>query len=105
LTGLIQVILFGVLFFIILGIILPMKSNDVGAFVSSGEWPMAGGLSLLFVALIQSFSYPFHNPVLTDRGFIVSPKVTLKRFIIATFIGAIYILLFRLSELLHKGNL
>jgi hypothetical protein len=93
------------LLFIILGIILPMKSNDVGAFVSSGEWTMAGGLSLLFVALIQSFSYPFHNPVLTDRGFIVSPKVTLKRFIIATFIGAIYILLFSFVGTFAQGKL
>lgn len=94
LTDLIQMVLFGVLLFIILGIILPKKGGDVGAFVSSGEWTMAGGINLLFVALIQSFSYPFHDPVLTDRGFIASPKVTLKSFIIATFIGALCILLF-----------
>ena len=94
LTDLIQMVLFGVLLFIILGIILPKKGGDVGAFVSSGEWTMAGGINLLFVALIQSFSYPFHDPVLTDRGFIASPKVTLKSFIIATFIGALCIMLF-----------
>ncbi|MFK7949482.1 MAG: sodium:solute symporter [Saprospiraceae bacterium] len=94
LTDLIQMVLFGVLLFIILGIILPKKGNDIGAFVSSGEWTMAGGLNLLFVALIQAFSYPFHDPVLTDRGFIASPKVTLRSFIFATFIGAVCILLF-----------
>jgi Na+/proline symporter len=94
LTDLIQMVLFGVLLFIILGIILPIKNNDVSAFVSSGEWTMAGGLSLLFTALIQSFSYPFHDPVLTDRGFIASPKVTLRSFIFATFIGVVCILLF-----------
>jgi len=94
LTDLIQMVLFGVLLFIILAIILPKKDNDIMAFVSSGEWTMAGGLSLLFVAFIQSFSYPFHDPVLTDRGFIAEPKATLKSYIIAAFVGAICILLF-----------
>lgn len=94
LTDLIQMVLFGVLLFIILGIILPKKGGDVGAFVSSGSWTMAGGLNLLFVALIQSFSYPFHDPVLTDRGFIAPPKLTLKSFIVATFVGGLCILLF-----------
>jgi hypothetical protein len=42
---------------------------------------------------------------LTDRGFIVSPKVTLKRFIIATFIGAIYILLFSFVGTFAQGKL
>lgn len=94
LTDLIQMVLFGVLLFIILGIILPKKDNDIIAFVSSGDWTMAGGMSLLFVAIIQSFSYPFHDPVLTDRGFIAPPKVTLRSFIIAAIVGSICILLF-----------
>lgn len=93
-TDLIQMTLFGVLLFIILGIILPKTGNNIGAFVSSGEWTMAGGLNLLFVAILQVFSYPFHDPVLTDRAFIAPPKTTLKSFIVATFVGAACILLF-----------
>ena len=78
LTDVIQMVLFGILLFVILGILLPKENNDIGKFVASGEWTMAGGLNLAFAALIQVFSYPFHDPVMTDRGFIAEPKATLK---------------------------
>lgn len=94
LTDLIQMILFGVLLAIILGIILPQENGDIGKFIGSGEWKMSTGLNLLFVALIQIFSYPFHDPVLTDRGFISDPKTTLKSFFWAVPIGVLCILLF-----------
>jgi len=94
LTDMIQMVLFGVLLFIILGILIPKEGGDIGKFVTSGEWTLVGGMNLLFVALIQVFSYPFHDPVLTDRGFIADPKTTLKSFFWATWIGAICILLF-----------
>lgn len=94
LTDLIQMILFGVLLFIILGILIPQEGGKVSKFVSTGEWTMAGGLNLLFVAFIQVFSYPFHDPVLTDRAFIAPPKTTLNSFILATFIGALCIIMF-----------
>lgn len=94
LTDLIQMALFAVLLFVILGVILPKTGGNVGAFLATGEWTMAGGLNLLFVALLQVFSYPFHDPVLTDRAFIAPPKMTLRSFIVATFVGAACILLF-----------
>ncbi len=94
LTDLIQMVLFGILLFVILGVILPEKNGDVGSFVRSGEWTMAGGLNLLFVALLQVFSYPFHDPVLTDRAFIASPRTTLRSFVVATFVGGACIILF-----------
>ncbi|MEM8891769.1 MAG: sodium:solute symporter, partial [Bacteroidota bacterium] len=65
LTDLIQMVLFGVLLFVILGIILPKENGDIGKFVRSGSWTIVGGLDLFFVAIIQVFSYPFHDPVLT----------------------------------------
>lgn len=55
---------------------------------------MEGGVSLLFAVFIQIFSYPFHDPVLTDRGFMSSPSVTRKAYISATIIGFTCILLF-----------
>ena len=94
LTDLIQMILFGVLLFIILGMILPEKNGDIGSFIQTGTWSMAGGLNLLLVAFLQVFSYPFHDPVLTDRAFIAPPKTTLYSFIVATFIGGACIILF-----------
>jgi solute:Na+ symporter, SSS family len=94
LTDLIQMALFGVLLFIILGVLIPKENNDVGKFAASGEWTLSGGINLLLVALVQVFSYPFHDPVLTDRGFIAPPKTTLKSYIWATITGFACITLF-----------
>ncbi len=106
LTDLIQMALFGVLLFVILGIILPKDNISVAKILSSGEWTLAGGLNLLFVALIQIFSYPFHDPVMTDRGFITDPKTTLRSFIFAGIIGGICIVLFSIVGIYgHLENL
>ncbi len=94
LTDLIQMILFGLLLFVILGMILPKEGVTIHRIVTSGNWTLAGGLNLLLVALIQVFSYPFHDPVMTDRGFISDPKLTLKSFIWAGIIGGLCIMLF-----------
>lgn len=86
-------ILFSFLLFLILFYIIP-DQGSFNAFIFSGEWTMAMGLNLFFVALLQVFSYPFHDPVMTDRGFISSPKTTLFSFIVAGTVGAILIILF-----------
>ena len=96
LTDAIQMILFGVLLFVLLGYVLPQEEYTPATYVRSGEWSINAGLDLLFVALIQVFSYPFHDPVLTDRGFISSPKVTLKSYLFATIIGFTCLVLFSL---------
>lgn len=87
LTDAIQMVLFGVLLFIILGLMLPAGNEQVGEYLTSGVWTWAGGLNLLFAAFIQIFSYPFHDSVMTDRGFISAPKTTLRSFILAAVIG------------------
>ena len=94
LTDIIHMVLFGLLLVVILSVILPEMEYKIKPIHSSGEWSMAMGGNLILVALIQCFSYPFHDPVLTDRGFITSPKTTLKSFIFATFIGITCITLF-----------
>lgn len=94
LTDAIQMIFFGILLFVLLGYILPDKESSIGGFLSSGSWTMAAGVNLVLAAFLQIFSYPFHDPVLTDRGFISSPKITLKSFIWASVIGFICIALF-----------
>lgn len=92
-TDLIQMMLFGMLLLLILSVILP-QHGSVSPMVTSGEWTMATGLNLLFVAGLQVFSYPFHDPVLTDRAFISGPRTMLRSFITATGIGFCCILLF-----------
>ncbi|WP_298505492.1 sodium:solute symporter [uncultured Maribacter sp.] len=94
-TDVIQMGLFSVLILVILGAIFNSDASfTTSKVISSGTWSFEMGLNLLFAALLQSLSYPFHDPVLTDRGFISSPKVTLKSFLWATLIGAICIILF-----------
>ncbi|MFU8803212.1 MAG: sodium:solute symporter family transporter, partial [Bradymonadaceae bacterium] len=64
--------------------------------VTSGEWVMKAGVDLLLVGLLQSLSYPFHDPVLTDRGFIARPKKMLVGYLIAGVVAALFIVLFGL---------
>jgi len=52
------------------------------------------GLTFCGLALVQIFSYPFHDPVMTDRAFITSPKVMLRGFILAGLISGGFIFLF-----------
>jgi Na+/proline symporter len=95
-TDVIQMVLFSVLLIIILSTIFTVDDFSSKQIISSGTWSFELGLNLFFAALIQSFSYPFHDPVLTDRGFISSPKVTRKSFLWASVLGAICIILFSL---------
>lgn len=94
LTDAIQMVFFGVLLFILLGLILPDEGAHFSEYIYSGKWEMAAGVNLLLAAFLQVFSYPFHDPVLTDRGFISPPKITLKSYFMAAFIGFICIVLF-----------
>jgi len=94
LTDVIQMALFSVLLVVLLGVILPKQDYQIGRMINSGSWSPSGGIFLLFAALIQVFSYPFHDPVLTDRAFISSPKVTRRSFFWASIIGMLCIVLF-----------
>lgn len=102
LTDLIQMILFGVLLTFILGFIFPQENGSGGKLLNSGEWSMAQGGNLLLVALIQSLSYPFHDPVMTDRGFIAKPNTTLKAFLWSGGIGALCIVLFSFTGIFGR---
>ena len=94
-TDVLQMGFFAALLLVILGVIFsPETEFTVAETISSGVWSFETGLNLLFAAVLQSFSYPFHDPVLTDRGFLSSPQVTLKSFLWASIIGGLCIILF-----------
>ncbi len=94
-TDVLQMGLFSVLLLVILAAIFGANTDfSTTIAITSGVWSFDMGLNLLFAAVLQSFSYPFHDPVLTDRGFLSSPKVTLKSFLWASIIGALCIILF-----------
>lgn len=101
-TDAIQMILFSILLIIILWKVFSMDGFSVSTVATSSTWSFELGLNLFFAALIQSFSYPFHDPVLTDRGFIASPKVTRKSFLWASLLGGLCIVLFSIIGVYAK---
>ncbi len=103
-TDFIQMILFVLLLVLILGFVLPTMTNKPIDATMLGTWDFSHGLDFLVLALIQSFSYPFHDPVLTDRGFISDPKTTRKSYIWATVIGIFCIVAFSLVGVSMRMN-
>ncbi|NQX91238.1 MAG: sodium:solute symporter, partial [Flavobacteriales bacterium] len=79
-TDFIQSIFFLALLTILLLVIFPSGNMDFSSAVNSGSWSLLGGLDLFLVALIQVFSYPFHDSVMTDRAFLSDPNTTRKAF-------------------------
>ncbi|MBX9903021.1 MAG: hypothetical protein K2Y31_01595 [Burkholderiales bacterium] len=93
-TDVIQAVLFVIVLGIILFMVLPQHS--VGKLLTVGDFRMNAGLDLLLVALLQVVSYPFHDPVLTDRGFITREKTMLRAMIVAGVLGFFCIFAFSL---------
>jgi Na+/proline symporter len=94
-TDVLQMGLFGILLLVILGAIFTSEDQFTPTqALKSGVWSFDMGLNLFFAAVLQSFSYPFHDPVLTDRGFLSNPRITLKSFLWASVVGGICIVLF-----------
>ncbi|GAB4025604.1 sodium:solute symporter family transporter [Spirosoma gilvum] len=103
-TDVIQLSLFVVLLTVILGFILPRYGGSLKPFVTSGRWELNQGVDLLLVALVQCFSYPFHDPVLTDRGFISDTRTTQKAYIWAAVIGSLCIVFFSFVGIFARLN-
>ncbi|GAB4000871.1 sodium:solute symporter [Spirosoma daeguense] len=103
-TDVIQLSLFVVLLTVILGFILPQYGGSLMPFLHSGRWELNQGVDLLLVALVQCFSYPFHDPVLTDRGFISDTRTTLRAYIWAAVIGSLCIIFFSFVGIFAKLN-
>ena len=88
----------GVLFVVVLGVVLflVLPQHGAGALLSAGEFRLDAGVDLVLVAALQVLSYPFHDPVLTDRGFITEEKTMLRAMIVAGVLGFICIFAFSL---------
>lgn len=91
-TDTVQMVMAAVILFLILAYIFPAgKPREMAL---SGTWTLSGGVDLILVALLQVFSYPFHDPVMTDRAFITEPRKMLRSFTLAGVLGVLFILLF-----------
>lgn len=67
-----------------------------GAALSSSPDISSPGWVLLAVAFLQVWSYPLHDPVMMDRGFLADRSITRKSFYFAAVISIICILVFAL---------
>jgi Na+/proline symporter len=93
-TDVIQAVLFVFVLGTVLFLVLP--KHGMGTLLSVGEFRLNAGVDLLLVALLQVVSYPFHDPVLTDRGFITREKPMLRAMIAAGVLGFFCIFAFSL---------
>ena len=93
LTDAVQTILFLFLLGFVLFAVLPASGPRV---MTAGDFGLGSRIDLLLVALLQSLSYPFHDPVLTDRVFISRERVTVRAFAMAGGVGFRFIVLFGL---------
>ena len=93
-TDVIQTFVF--VFFLGAVLFLIVPSNGASALLSNGDFRLNAGVDLLLVALLQMFSYPFHDPVLTDRGFVNKEKTMLKSFVVAGLLGFVAVFVFSL---------
>lgn len=91
-----QMLLLGALAVLVTVVLVPgFRATGWPSLASGQVTPamQAGGLTFLGLALVQMFSYPFHDPVLTDRAFINEPRKMLWAFVLAGVLGGGVILL------------
>jgi SSS family solute:Na+ symporter len=93
-TDVIQAVLFVIILGVVLFLVLP--HHGLPKLLAVGEFRLDAGVDLLLVALLQVLSYPFHDPVLTDRGFVTREKTMLRAFIVAGVLGFVCIFAFSL---------
>jgi solute:Na+ symporter, SSS family len=101
LTDRIQTILVFVLLGLVLAILFPGLESKGLAVVDTAT--RNAGVTFCGLALVQILSYPFHDPVLTDRGFLNPPRDMLKSFLIAAVMSGSFIFLFSLVGLYGKA--
>lgn len=103
-----QMVLFSILLLLLFGVLLAKPEVGMMAAIESSfameTFTSEPGLILIIVALLQVFSYPLHDPVMMDRGFISDRETTKQSFHYAFVISFICILLFGCFGLLAAYN-
>jgi Na+/proline symporter len=94
-TDVLQMSLFLVVFAAAFLALVLKPGFDLGAVLTAeGVSGQYNGWVLLVVAFLQVFSYPVHDPVMMDRGFLADPRTTRKSFVHAFWISALCIIAF-----------
>lgn len=94
-TDVLQMSLFLVVFAAAFIALIVSPGFDIGAVLTapgaSGAW---NGQVLLLVAFLQVFSYPVHDPVMMDRGFLADQDTTRRSFLHAFWLSSLCIIAF-----------
>ncbi|MES1925497.1 Na+/proline symporter [Salinisphaera sp. T31B1] len=101
-TDAVQMLLVAFLLVITLGVLAPdVLRAGVPTLANHGVTPdmAAGGLTFLALALVQTLSYGFHDPVMTDRAFVNAPGRMVLSFILAAILGGALIAGFSVAGL------
>lgn len=95
-TDVFQAILVILALAMLFGIMMFHKDFSFSQVVASSPDIQSPGWVLLAVAFLQVWSYPLHDPVMMDRGFLADRKTTKKSFNYAAVISIVCILVFAL---------
>ncbi len=96
-TDVVQMLVFLVVFGLALLALVASPGFDLGAVLTApGTAGSYNGWVLLVVALLQVFSYPAHDPVMMDRGFLADAATTRRSFLHAFWISTLCIIGFGL---------
>ena len=94
-TDVLQMLVFLAVFAAALIALVTAPGFDLGAVLraegTAGSWH---GQVLLLVAFLQVFSYPAHDPVMMDRGFIADRETTRRSFLHAFWVSSVCIIAF-----------
>jgi len=95
-TDVVQMGAFLAVFAVVLAILFGAESWSLPAVLRSSPPALDNGWNLLLVAGLQIWSYPLHDPVMMDRGFVADRRTTLASFRHAAWISMVCILGFSL---------
>lgn len=101
-TDRVHIVLAFALLAVVLALLLPgLQAHGVPA-VPQATWD--AGVTFCLLAFVQIFSYPFHDPVLTDRAFLNKPDQALRAFLLAGLLSGSFIFLFSLIGLYGRAT-
>lgn len=94
-TDVLQMSVFLVVFVVAFVAMLLSPGFDLGAVLTAeGTSGSYNGWVLMAVAALQVFSYPVHDPVMMDRGFLADEKTTKRSFLHAFWLSVLCIVAF-----------
>ena len=103
-TDLLQMLLFLLVLGLLIGLSLASGHFTLEALTFKSFEIDQPGPILMMVALLQIWSYPMHDPVMMDRGFLADRDTTRRSFLHAAWISMLCIILFGSLGVLAGAN-